>query len=360
LAGIVGYGASVPYARVRIDDIYAAWENVSNLEKLKNSTQVSERAVLQPDEDTITLSVAATRAALANSGVGRENVDALFLGTCTSPYDTKPSAAVVSEAIGSSHLMSGDVQFSGKSGTTVMQICMALVDSGMARNALAIGADTINRHTCPGRVYEYTASAGAVAFVVGKKGSIAEVAGTSSYATDTTDFFRVAGDRYIHDVGYYYGRPYPMWTVGFEEHVVEASTSLLQKLHLKPEDYSYAVFQQPYGWVPSAIGERLGFSKKQIEAGVIAPMIGDCGAASALLGLVNVLDVAKAGERIFMAAYGWGAGSDAFSFDVAASIESARPKNSLAKDLSRKKVVDYATACRFEYKYMQDLHPLYR
>jgi hypothetical protein len=104
-------------------------------------------------------------------------------------------------------------------------------------------------------------------------------------------------------------------------HIRNAPTNLMKEMNLKPKDYSFAVFQQPYGFAPFAIGERLGFTKEQIEPGAIATMIGDCGAASSLLGLVHVLDQAKKGQRIFLASYGFGAGSDALSLDPQVTCE---------------------------------------
>jgi hydroxymethylglutaryl-CoA synthase len=255
-------------------------------------------------------------------------------------------------------LICADLQFSGKSGSTAMQVCMGLVDSGMVKVALAIGADTINRHTCPGRVYEYTASAGAAAFLMGKENAIAEIMGTYSYVSDLSDFFRVEGDRYIQSTGEG-GENYPAWQVGCVDHVVHASESLMRQLDLKPGDYTYAVFQQPYGFVPFSLGRQLGFTEKQIEPGVISTKIGDCGAASALLGLIHVLDQAKRGDKIFLTSYGFGAGSDAMSFEVTPLIEKKRAAMSLASLLDRKMMVDYATACRLEYKYAQDVSPLY-
>ena len=68
---------------------------------------------------------------------------------------------------------------------------------------------------------------------------------------------------------------------------------------------------------------------------------------------------AKSGDKILMASYGFGAGSDAMSLEVTPLIESKRPVMSLARMLDNKKMVDYATACRLEYKYAQDLSPLY-
>ena len=107
----------------------------------------------------------------------------------------------------------------------------------------------------------------------------------------------------------------------------------MKEMNLKPKDYRYAVFQQPYGFAPFAVGERLGFTKEQIEPGVVAPMIGDCGSASSLLGLIAVLDQAKKGDRIFLASYGFGAGSDALSLEVTAALEAKRAKVPLSAHL---------------------------
>jgi len=359
VAGIIGYGAYLPFARIEVEEIHRVWRNTS-LDKVKNILKVNERAVLQPNEDTITLAVAAAKGALEQSGVDRAKIDALFLGTCTNPYDSRPSTTVIAEAIGiNPHFIGGDVQFSGKSGTTAIQICLGLIKSRMAKIGLAIASDTINRHTCPGRIYEYTASAGSAALLVGEEDPIVEIEGTSSYASDLSDFFRMEGERYIQNIGAG-GELFPAWEIGFVDHIVHAGESLMKEMNLKPKDYSFAIFQQPYGFAPFAIGERLGFTKEQIEPGVIAPMIGDCGAASSLLGLVHVLDNAEKGQRIFLTSYGFGAGSDALSLEVTSALEAKRPRVPLSKYLYEKKnMVDYATACRLEYKYMQDLNPLY-
>jgi 2-acetylphloroglucinol acetyltransferase len=359
VAGIIGYGAYIPFTRIKVEEIHKVWRNTS-LEKLKNVLMVHERAVLQPNEDTITLAVAAAKEALSQSGMEREKIDAIFLGTCTNPYDSRPSVTILSEAIGSSpQFIGADIQFSGKSGTTAIQVCLGLINSGMAKAGLAVASDTINRHTCPGRAYEYTASAGAAAFLLGREEPVAEIMGTISYASDLADFFRVEGERYIQNIGAG-GELFPAWEIGFVDHVQHASEALMSQLKLKPQDYRYAVFQQPYGFAPFTVGERLGFTKEQIEPGVVAPMIGDCGAASSLLGLVAVLDRAKKGDKIFLASYGFGAGSDALSLEATSALEAKRRKVPLSTYLLEKKsYVDYATACRLEYKYMQDMSPLY-
>ena len=351
MVGIVGYGVYIPYLRIKVENILDVWKNTT-LGYTEN-LNIKERTVLQPDEDVVTLAIEASHDALERSGVGRNEIKAVYLGTCTNPYDSRPSSTIIAESLGLPYeIMCADVQFSGKSGTAAMQICMSLVESGMTKYGLAIGADTINRHIAPGNIYEYTASAGAAAFVIGREKVAVEIDGTSSYATDLSDFFRIEGERYIKFTGF-------MWEIGLIDHVKKASQNLMKKLQTVPEDYTYAVFQQPYGNTPLIVGKTLGFREDQIYPGIVSSLIGDCGAASSLIGLANVLDTAKSGDRIFLASYGFGAGSDAFSLTVKPSIENIKGKGRTVRDLiNRKSYVDYATAAKLEYKYLKEQYPL--
>ena len=358
MTGIVGYGAWIPYLRISVDEIYRAWRN-QDIRHIKEGLRLSERAVLQPNEDTITLSVGAAERALEHASVEPPTIGAAFLGTCTNPYDLRPSVTVIAEALGLRYgIFSGDVQFAGKSGTTAIQIGMGLIAGNMAESALCIGADTMNRHACPGRAAEYAASAAAVAVVLGNRNTIADITCTTSYASDLSDAFRVEGERYIQDIGEG-DKLYPAFEAGMVEHVTQASRALFDRTGHKPEDYDFAVFQQPYGIIPHTVGERLGFTAAQIKSGVIADEIGDCGAASALLGLAAVLDRVGGGRRILVVSYGFGAGADAFSIETTREIEQRRPRHPVSKILARKSLVDYPTACRLEYKYAQDSSPLY-
>ena len=348
--GLVGYGACIPRHRIAVKDIFDVWNNTV-LEMLKG-IKIEERAVLQPDEDTITMAVLAAKRALKQSGLAPEQIDSLYLGTGTSPWDSKASAMTVAEALGlRPNIFIADVQFSGKSATAAMQMAMGLIGSGMTKFSMVIGSDTINRHVAPGDLYEYTACAGAVALIIGSDRIIAEIEGTASYGTDFSDFFRQEGSRFIR-MG---GQDIPaLLDMGLIEHSVIAAKALFHKLGTKPSDYSYAVFQAIYGFVPFAIGGALGFSPQQIGPGVIAPMIGDCGAATSLLSLGSVLDIAKPGDSVFLSAYGFGAGSDAFSLKATPSIVETRGKSPAVRQLLEdKQLVSYGTALKFEYKLLR-------
>ena len=286
MVGIVGYGAWIPYMRINVDEIHRVWRNL-DLQRVKVGLKLDQRAVLQPNEDTITLAVGAAERALAHATIAPSKIGAFFFGTCTNPYDSRPSVTTAAEALGLGNgIFSCDVQFAGKSGTTATQIGLSMIQSGMVSHALCIGSDTINRHTSPGRVAEYAASAAAVALVLGEGDVIAEITGTASHASELSDSFRVEGERYIQDIGT--GEipgPCTAFEIGILEHSAAACKALLEPTGQKPSDFDYVIFQQPNGITPYALGERLGFTEQQIQPGNLATQIGDCGSASALLGL---------------------------------------------------------------------------
>ncbi|MCZ4061618.1 hypothetical protein O3W44_24470 [Pantoea sp. LMR881] len=147
------------------------------------SLGVKSRTVLQSDENTITLSTDASRHAMRRAGT--DKLDAIYLGTWTNPYDSRSSAAIVLEIPGTGQqAYCADIQFSGKSGTSAMQLSFAMVKAGMAQHSLAIGADTISRHTAPGDLTEAYTGAGAVVVLFDTDKVIAEVDETFSAAED--------------------------------------------------------------------------------------------------------------------------------------------------------------------------------
>lgn len=353
-SGIVAYGASLPYRRVDVRSILDVWGN-SSAEILEH-LGLSERAVLFFDEDTTTLAIEAGRNALQQYGVNGVDLGAVYLGTGTNPWASNPSSTVVAEALGAGPgIVCCDLQFSGKSGTSAMQAMLGLTESGLVGSGIAIGSDTINRHVSPGELYEYTASAGAVALVIGTSDVVAQVIGTQSYMSSFNDWFRIEGERFIKTSS---SNIPDMLKIGLVEHIAPAVEALDAALGFKPSDYAHAVFQQPYGFVPYMLAEALGFRSDQVVTGEVAHRIGDCGAASALLGLANVLDHAEPGDKVLLASYGFGAGCDAFALQVTENILHRRGKGPTVQQLlDHKERVDYATSIKFEHKFLKPAYP---
>jgi hydroxymethylglutaryl-CoA synthase len=353
-AGITSYGISIPRRRLKVEEILELWMN-STLETVKEGQGVCERGVLGLDEDTNTYAVAAAKAAIEKTG--RDDlIDALYLGTCTNPYDSRPSCTIILEALDLPYSTKcGDLQFATKSGTSALIHAVAMVDADLARGAIAIGADTMNRHTAPGDLTEPYASSGAGALLVGTDDVILEIEGIESYASDLTDGFRVEGDRYIR-TGMLLGSAKN--EVGAYAHASGAGQRLLDRLGLKPSDYRFAVCQQSTPAAASGMGRQLGFSAEQMAPAVFADLLGDTGSAAPLIGLAKVLEVAEPGDRIFLVSYGFGAGADAFSFKVTPNIKNLLKSKTVVELLNNKEMVDYKKAMKLEYKYIRPQHPL--
>jgi hydroxymethylglutaryl-CoA synthase len=123
----------------------------------------------------------------------------------------------------------------------------------------------------------------------------------------------------------------------------------MERVGTKPDDYTYAVFHQPNGKFPLKVAKMLGFSKEQVQQGLLCPMIGNTYSGASMVGLASVLDVAKPGDRVFLSSYGSGAGSDSFDITVTNRIsELARNKAPLISQfLESKEYIDYSTYAKY-------------
>jgi hydroxymethylglutaryl-CoA synthase len=336
--GIAGHGVYIPRFRIAAREIARMWDGAAGL-------PVEAKSVPGPDEDTITMAIEAARNALARARVPAEQLAAVWVGSESHPYSVKPSGTIVAEALGAGPWLSAaDWEFACKAGSEAMTASMALVGSGMAPYALAIGADTAQGR--PGDALEYTAAAGAAALLVAPaEESVAVFEGTRSFVSDTPDFFRRADRPYPVHGHRFTGEPaYFGQTRG-------AAEGLLEALGAKPADFTYVVFHQPNTRFPQAVAKQLGFTPQQLAPGLLSPKIGNTYSAAALLGLCAVLDVAQPGETIFVATYGSGAGSDAYALRVTERIAERRARAPLtAAYLARERFVDYALYAKWRGK----------
>ncbi|MDD5778674.1 MAG: hydroxymethylglutaryl-CoA synthase [Candidatus Thermoplasmatota archaeon] len=330
--GIAGYGAYVPKYRIKADEVARVWGKKG--EAVSAGLMVYEKSVPAIDEDTATISVEAARRAVRSSGINPVDIGAVYVGSESHPYAVKPTATIVAEAIGATpDMTAADYEFACKAGTAAIQTCMALVKSGMITYGLAIGADV--SQAAPGDALEYAASAGGAAFILGGDHLIAEINHTVSFTTDTPDFWRREGEPYPGHGERFTGEP------AYFRHVVSATQKMLEAMDTRPGDYDYVVFHQPNGKFPLRAAKKLGFTKEQVQEGLLCPIIGNTYSGSTPLGLSAVLDVAQPGDRILATSYGSGAGSDSFDLTVTEGIADY-PRNHLRRMLEKKVYLDYA------------------
>ena len=314
--GIVGYGAYIPRHRIKVEEIAKVWGQ--DAPSYKRGLQLREKAVPAPDQDVITMSVEAARNALERAPqVDPADIGAIYIGSESHPYAVKPSGTVVGEAIGAlPHCHVADYEFACKAGSESMFVASALVKAGEVRYGLGIGADT--SQGAPGDALEYSAAAGAAAFILGGEDLLATFDVTHSYTHDTPDFWRREYQHYPRHAGRFTGDPAYFATI------TGAATAIFEKSGMKPSDFDYAVFHQPNGKFPMRVGKQLGFSKEQMLTGWLVPTLGNTYSGASPLGLTAILDVAKPGDRIFMCSYGSGSGSDAFIMTATERLPAAQ------------------------------------
>jgi len=340
-SGIVSYGVYIPRYRIRLDEIARVWGDGNDV---SDGLRVYEKSVPDMDEDAVTIAVEASRNAVHRAGIDPKRIGAIYAGSESHPYAVKPTGTIIGEALRTSpNFTAADLEFACKAGTAAIQACMGLVSSKLIDLGMAVGTDV--SQGAPGDMLEYTAAAGGAAYVIGSSDLSAEIEAFQSFTTDTPDFWRREGMPYPEHGGRFTGEP------AYFKHVTSAASGLLRRLDKVPEDYDYAVFHQPNGKFPARVARKLGFSKEQIEPGLVVPMIGNTYSGSCLLGLAATLDVAKPGDSIFVTSFGSGAGSDAFSIKVKDKIEEIRNGAPNVRDyISKAQYLDYAMYAKHKGK----------
>ncbi len=342
MTGIVGYGACIPRNRIKVEEIAKVWG--ADAPSYKKGLMLEEKSVPSPDQDVITMSVEATRNALKRCNINPQDIGAIYIGSESHPYAVKPSGTVVAEAIGATpHIHCADLEFACKAGSEGMFISSCLVKAGEVKYAVGIGADT--SQGAPGDALEYSAAAGAAAFIFGNDNVLATIDFTNSFMTDTPDFWRREYMHYPRHAGRFTGEP------AYFKHTLGAATALLEKSGMKPSDFKYAVFHQPNGKFPQRAAKMAGFTQEQINQGWLVPKLGNTYSGASPLGLSAILDIAEEGDRIFMVSYGSGSGSDGFIFTVTDKLKAVQDKAPKTWDqLNDKRYIDYGTYAKFRGK----------
>jgi len=296
--GIVGYGVYTSRFRIKEGNI--------------------ERSVPFIDEDSITAAVEAGKLALIQSGVDSSLVGKIYVGSESNPYAVKPIASKVAQVLklGEEHgdlqgVDAVDTEFACKAATSMFKDAVALVNypKSNIKYTMVIGADNSQAapRDCPGGELDLFVGYGAAAFIFGKQDVIAEVEGWFSCTSDTPDFWRRDGEPHPMHGGRFTGDP------AYFKHVRMSAKKLMERLNLQPKDVSYFVAHQPNVQFPVRIAKELGFKEEQYMPMLQVAKFGNTYSGASPVGLAAVLDIAKPDDRVLVASYGSGAGSDAYS-----------------------------------------------
>ena len=140
---IAGTGRYLP-ANILSNEALAARVDTSD-EWIRTRTGIHQRHIAADDEETSDLALAASRQALAGAGLAPADVDLVIVAT-TTPDAVFPSTACTLQAkLGAHGGPAFDVQAVCSGFVYALAIADRMIASGMARNALVVGAEVYSR-----------------------------------------------------------------------------------------------------------------------------------------------------------------------------------------------------------------------
>jgi hydroxymethylglutaryl-CoA synthase len=341
MAGIVSYGAHIPFYRLSRDEIAKA---------MGRPSMGGEKAVTSYDEDSITMAVSAARECV--KGVNKEEIDALFFASTTPPYKEKQCASVVAMAVDlRSDVSVADFANSLRAGTNALRAAVDAVNSKSARLVLVTAADC--RLGNPGSELEQVFGAGAAALLVGSQNVAAEIEGSYTYSDEFMDQWRMEEDSFVRSWETRFVRQ-----EGYTRIIQEGVSKLMNKYGLKAEDFTKIAL---YG--PDPRGHRdlirlMGFDPKTQVQDPLFDRVGNTGCAFAPMIFVAALEASKPGDKILLANYG--DGYDVFSFKVSDAIKKIGDRRAINHSLSQKAMLsNYAAYQRIRHLITSEvtLHP---
>lgn len=336
-AAILSFGRYIPANRIESKTIAAHWKRGT---EQADGLGIVEKSVPAADEDSFTLAWEAAKMALETGSVDPKSVEAVYVGSESHPYAVKPTSGMLVSALQlSPFCRAADLEFACKAGTAAIQIVTAMAESKQIKIGLAIGSDTAQSK--PGDALEYSAAAGAAAFLIGfptkKNEGLCRIDSTLSYTTDTPDFWRGAHDKHPSHAGRFTGEP------AYFHHIETAAKAMMERERLAPSDFNHVVLHMPNAKFPLQAAKKLGFTEKQLEAGFIVPTIGNTYSACSPLGLSFVLEKAKKDEKILLVSYGSGSGSDTF---ILTMLRDGTPLPIEVKELRRLNYGEYLQSAK--------------
>ncbi len=114
-------------------------------EWITSRTGIRERRIAAAHETTATLSAIAGKRAIAVAGLEPDDIDIILVATLTPDYWMPSTGALVKEAIGNTRAAAMDVAAACSGFVYAYSVADAYIRSGMFKNALVIGAETLSR-----------------------------------------------------------------------------------------------------------------------------------------------------------------------------------------------------------------------
>ena len=151
--GIKGMGYYVPENIVTNFDLEKIVETSD--EWIRTRTGIEERRFADKDEATSDLACEAALKAIESTKISKEDIDMIILATVTPDYIAQGAACIVQNKLGLKGIPCFDLNAACTGFIYGLEVANSLVKSGLYKNVLVIGAETLsriidmqNRNTC--------------------------------------------------------------------------------------------------------------------------------------------------------------------------------------------------------------------
>lgn len=320
--GIKSLGVYLPYNYLTRAAIGKAWGGKGGK---------GEKSIADVDEDSVTLAVEASMGCFRF--VDREQIDALYFASTTGPYTEKSHSTLISVAcdLSDESVFTADFAASTRAGTNAVKSALDAAVANPGHNILVTASDV--RNGFPKSAQESGFGDGAAALVIGTGDDLlAEIEYFTSVSEEINDYWRNAGEKYTrHTEGRFCDEE------GYLREVGIVLRKLQKEVGTKASEFDKVVLAAQNAKLQGKIAGKFVISPEKLVDTLLLN-VGDTGAAQALIGVVNALENAQAGERILVVDYGNGA--NAMVLKVTENISKLANNRQIQRYLDRRGEMD--------------------
>lgn len=306
---IIGTGRCLPEHIVTNDDLSKIMDTSD--EWIASRTGIRKRHIAK-EETTASMSAEAAKRALKQAGLSPEEIDLIIVGTITGDYVTPSTACEVQQIIGAENAVAFDINAACSGFMFALNTAHAYFQSGIYKNALIIGAETLSkimdwgdRSTSvlfgdgAGAAVVTKGDAGLLSFTQGSDGAKGMVLACKNRSNNNPLISTSKEMEYT----YMDGQEVYKFAVS---KVPESIKKVLAEVDLEPGDIKYYILHQANIRIIQSVAKRLKVSQEKFPIS-----LDHCGNISAgsvpiLLDEVNEKGMLEKGDKIVMAGFGAG------------------------------------------------------
>ena len=236
---------------------------------------IHERRIMkEPGKATAYMAAEAAKKLLQKRNIQASEIDVIILATVTPDYQFPASANIVSDMIGATNAWGFDLQAACSSFIYGLEVGSKLVESGVYKKVLLIGADTMSS------IIDYTDRGTCILFGDGAGAVLLEATEENVGVMDARLYSDGAGRKYLYQIAGGSLKPASEESVKKREHFVkmdgqpvfkvavvkmaEVAVEMMNRNHLKADDIAYLVPHQANKRIIEATADRMGVGMNKV------------------------------------------------------------------------------------------------